>query len=141
MQPGPSKFVTKMVDVSALREILAHVAQSTRIILRCLSCGRDAQESSQTALSLLTDLLDILYRIRDQISWGEEKWPFHPKRLNSLHEVLKWFDSSMKTIELYFQPGGISVSHYRKHLLEESFLPRLEQYKTILLLAMQPDSK
>lgn len=130
-----------MVDVSTLREILAQVAQSTRIVIRCLSTGRDSQESSQTALSLLTDLLDILYRIRDQISWAEEKWLVHPKRLNSLHELLQWFESSMKTIELYFQPGGVGVCYFRKHLLEKSFLPRLEQYKIIFLLAIQPDSR
>lgn len=130
-----------MVDVSALREFLAQVAQSTRIVIRCLNSARDSQESSQTALSLLTDLLDILYCIRDRISWTEEKWLVHPKRLHALHELLQWFESSMKTIELYFQSCGVSICYFRKRLLEKSFLPRLEQYKIIFLLATQPDSR
>lgn len=130
-----------MVDVSAVRGILAQVAESTRIVIRCLSCGRDSQESSQKAFSLLTDILDLLYRIKDQINWAEEKWLVHPERLNSLYELLGWFESSMKTIELYFQPGGVGVCHFRKLLLEKSFLARLEQYKIIFILAMQPESR
>ncbi|RAK92185.1 hypothetical protein BO79DRAFT_62527 [Aspergillus costaricaensis CBS 115574] len=130
-----------MVEVSELRGDLVQVTQSTRIVMRCLSTGRDSQETSQKALTLLADILDLLYRIKEQISWGEEKWHVDPSRLVALAEMLSWLNSSMKSIELYFQPGGVSVAYFRKHLLERTFLPRLEQYKILLLLAMQPDSE
>ncbi|GKZ69196.1 hypothetical protein AnigIFM50267_004383 [Aspergillus niger] len=130
-----------MVEVSELRADLVQVTQSTRVVMRCLSTGRDSQETSQKALTLLADILDLLYRIKEQISWGEEKWHVDPSRLVALAEMLSWLNSSMQSIELYFQPGGVSVAYFRKHLLERTFLPRLEQYKILLLLAMQPDSE
>ncbi|KAG2025703.1 hypothetical protein GB937_002424 [Aspergillus fischeri] len=131
---------TETVTVHAVREELAHVTQSTRIVIRCLSSGRDTHESSQKTLSVMVDILDLLYRVNDQISWGEEKWFVHPARLSALAELLEWFSSTLKAIELYFQPGGVSVYYFRKHLLGGTFLPRLEQYKILLLLSMQPDS-
>ncbi|PYH53511.1 NACHT and Ankyrin domain protein [Aspergillus niger CBS 101883] len=130
-----------MVEVSELRADLVQVTQSIRVVMRCLSTGRDSQETSQKALTLLADILDLLYRIKEQISWGEEKWHVDPSRLAALAEMLSWLNSSMQSIELYFQPGGVSVAYFRKHLLERTFLPRLEQYKILLLLAMQPDSE
>lgn len=131
-----------MLDISALRQTLTHAAQSTRIVLRCLINGRDSQETSQRAVSLLIDILELLYNIKDQISWAEEKWIVQQTRLNSLGELLTWFNSTMKSIDLlYLQPGGVGVSYFRKRLLQMSFLPRLEKYKVIFLLAMQPDSK
>lgn len=131
---------TESVAVHAVREELAQITQSTRIVIRCLSSGRDTHESSQKTLSVMVDILDLLYRVKDQISWGEEKWLVHPARLNALAELLEWFSSTLKAIELYFQPGGVSVYYFRKHLLGGTFLPRLEQYKILLLLSMQPDS-
>ncbi|PYI05719.1 NACHT and ankyrin domain protein [Aspergillus sclerotiicarbonarius CBS 121057] len=130
-----------MVEVSEIRGDLVQVTQSTRIVMRCLSTGRDSQEISQKALTLLGDTLDLLYRIKEQISWAEEKWHVDPSRLAALAEMLSWLNSTMKSIELYFQPGGVSVTYFRKRLLERTFLPRLEQYKILLLLAMQPDSE
>lgn len=137
----------KMVDGPKVYRILAHVIQATRIVIRCLASGRDSQESSQRTLLLLVDILDLLYRIKDQVNdpWATttaEK-PFfkkHETRHHGLHEILKWFDSAMRTIESYFQPGGVGVCYFRKHLLEKTFLPRLEQYKIAFLLWMQPES-
>lgn len=130
-----------MVDVSAVRESLSQAAQTTRVVMRCLSNGRDCEEYSQRALTLLTDILDLLYRVKDQISWAMEKWFVEASRLYALHEVLGCFEMTMKSIELYFQPGGVGVRYFRKHLLEDSYLPRLEQFKIMLLLSMQPESR
>lgn len=136
-----------MTDSPTVRKTLAYVIQATRIVIRCLTSGRDSQEPSQRALLLLVDILDLLYRIKDQTGndiWitGEKKWIVqqHETRIQELCEILVWFDSTTKSIELYFQPGGVGVCYFRKHLLEETFLPSLEQYKTVFLLWMQPDS-
>ncbi|KAJ5294285.1 hypothetical protein N7508_009106 [Penicillium antarcticum] len=95
-----------MVNVSAVRESLAQVAQSTRVAMRFLNTGRDLPDSSLRALSLLTDILDLLYRIKDEITWAEEKWFVAVGRLRALAELLGWFGMSMRSVELYFQPGG-----------------------------------
>ncbi|RMZ47393.1 NACHT and Ankyrin domain protein [Aspergillus flavus] len=129
-----------MTDVQTVREDLSRATHSARIVMRCLNSGRDSQESSQRALTLLADILDLIYRFKDQISWGEDKWLIEPSRLAALAEILSWFDMTMKSIELYFQPGGVGVVYFRKHLLERTFLPRLEQYKVLWLLSLQPDS-
>ncbi|KAF9893577.1 hypothetical protein FE257_010889 [Aspergillus nanangensis] len=129
-----------MVDVQFIRETVSQVTISTRIVMRCLSTGRDSQDYSQRALSILTDILDLLYRVKDQVGWGEEKWLVEASRLDELAEMLGWLGSTMKSIELYFQPGGVGVYYFRKLLLEKSFMPRLEQYKVLLLLSIQPDS-
>ncbi|PYH83916.1 hypothetical protein BO82DRAFT_28630 [Aspergillus uvarum CBS 121591] len=129
-----------MVQLTTLHKDLVKVTQATRIVMRCLSTGRDSQETSQKALTLLTDVLEILYRIKDQTLLGEEKWHVDSMRLEGLGEILGWLQTTMQTIEHYFQPGGVNVAYFRKHLLERTFLPQLEQYKILLLLAMQPDS-
>ncbi|PYI32322.1 hypothetical protein BP00DRAFT_160003 [Aspergillus indologenus CBS 114.80] len=129
-----------MVQLTTLHKDLVKVTQAIRIVMRCLSTGRDSQETSQKALTLLTDILDILYQIKDQTILGEEKWHVGPMRLEGLGEILGWLQTTMQTIEHYFQPGGVNVAYFRKHLLERTFLPQLEQYKILLLLAMQPDS-
>ncbi|KAJ5311725.1 hypothetical protein N7476_007585 [Penicillium atrosanguineum] len=130
-----------MVNVSAVRESLAQATQSTRVAMRCLNTGRDSHDASLRALSLLTDILDLLYRIKDEICWAEEKWFVAVGRLRDLSELLSWFGSSMRSVELYFQPGGVSPFYFRKHLLDKSYIPRLEQYKIMFLLSMQPDSE
>lgn len=130
-----------MANVSTVRESLAQVAQSTRVAMRFLNTGRDLHDSSLRALSLLTDILDLLYRIKDEISWAQEKCFVGVDRLRALSELLGWFALSMKAVELYFQPGGVSVFYFRKHLLEKTYIPRLEQYKVMFLLSMQPDSE
>ncbi|KAJ5610667.1 hypothetical protein N7510_007386 [Penicillium lagena] len=130
-----------MVNVAAVRENLSLATQSTRVAMRCLNGGRDSHESSLRALALLTDILDLLYRIKDEISWAEEKWFVATARLRALAELLALFGSTMKSVELYFQPGGVGVFYFRKNLLEKTYLPRLEQYKIMFLLSMQPDSE
>ncbi|KAJ5175056.1 uncharacterized protein N7482_000933 [Penicillium canariense] len=130
-----------MVNVSAVRESLVQVAQSTRVAMRCLNTGRDSHDASFRALSLLTDILDLLYRIKDEISWAEEKWFVAVGRLRALSELLSWFGMTMKSVELYFQPGGVSPFYFRKHLLDKTYNTRLEQYKIMFLLSMQPDSE
>lgn len=130
-----------MVNVSAVRDSLTQAAQSTRVAMRCLNTGRDSHDASLRALSILTDILDLLYRIKDEISWAEEKWFVAVGRLRDLSELLSWFGLTMRSIELYFQPGGVSPFYFRKHLLDKTYIPRLEQYKIMFLLSMQPDSE
>lgn len=129
------------VDVPTLRAQLSQAATSARVVVRCLNGGRDLQESSQRAIMLLVDSLDFLHRLRDLVSFGEDKWLVDTHRLVALAEILDCFASTMKSMELYFQPGGVGVTFYRKLLLERTFLTRLEQYKVMLLLSMQPDSR
>ncbi|KAL4871361.1 hypothetical protein BDV12DRAFT_27628 [Aspergillus spectabilis] len=130
-----------MTDVQTLRGQLTQAAGSARVVVRCLNGGRDLQESSQRAVMLLVDTLDSIHRLKDQISFGEDRWLVEPPRLVALAEILECFASTMKSMELYFQPGGVGVTFYRKQLLERTFLLRLEQYKIMFLLAMQPDSR
>lgn len=134
-----------MPDDLTLRKTLTHVIHATRIVIRCLASGRDSQEPSQRALLLLVDTLDLLYRVKDEAldAWAaEEKWFMEKQglRFRDLDEILGWFDSMMKTVEFYFQPGGVGVCYLRKHLLERTFLPQLELYKIVFLLWMQPES-
>ncbi|KAL4761473.1 NACHT and Ankyrin domain protein [Aspergillus foveolatus] len=132
-----------MAEVQALRSQLTQAAGSARVVVRCLNGSRDLQESSQRAIMLLVDALDSIYRLKDQIGDGENKdnkYLVEPHRLVALAEILERFTSTMRSMELYFQPGGVGVTYYRKHLLERTFLGRLEQYKVMLLLSMQPDS-
>lgn len=130
-----------MVNVSAVRESLSQVTQSIRVAMRCLNTGRDSHDASLRALSLLTDILDLVYRIKDEITWTEEKWFVAVGRLRALLELLSWFGYTMKSLELYFQPGGVSPFYFRKHLLDKTYIPRLEQYKIMFLLSMQPESE
>ncbi|KAI9924577.1 hypothetical protein MW887_006850 [Aspergillus wentii] len=131
-----------MVDVPAIRGRLAQAARSVRAAMNCLGGGvRDSQEYSTKALLVLSEILDLLSRIRDQVSWAEEKWIVEQSRLNGLNELLRCFESSVRAIEIYFQPGGVGVRSLRKGLLERTFLPRLEKFKVVFLVAMQPDSR
>ncbi|KAL2863775.1 NACHT and Ankyrin domain protein [Aspergillus lucknowensis] len=129
-----------MSDVQPIRGLLTQATQSVLIVVRCLHGGRDIQGSSQRAVMLLVDTQDFLYRLKDRITRGEDKWLVESRRLAALAEVLACFSSTMQSMEHYFQPGGVGVAYYRKNLLEKMFLPRLEQYKVMFLLSMQPDS-
>lgn len=130
-----------MVNVSAVRDSLVQAAQSTRVAMRCLNTGRDSHDASLRSLSLLTDIIDLLFRLKDEISWAQEKWFVAAGRLRELSELLSWFELIMKSLELYFQPGGVSPFYFRKHLLDKTYIPRLEQFKIMFLLSMQPDSR
>ncbi|GES61464.1 NACHT and Ankyrin domain protein [Aspergillus terreus] len=130
-----------MVEVSVLRGRLTQAARAVRAITRCSCGGRESQESSQKALLILSELLDLLYQVREQLGWAVEKWVTAPARLNALDEMLSCFESTVRTIEVTFQPGGVSSRTYRKGLLERTFLPRLEQYKTYFIVTLQPDSR
>ncbi|KAL1989132.1 hypothetical protein VTN96DRAFT_3679 [Rasamsonia emersonii] len=128
-----------MVETPDLRERLARASQFTRIVMRCIGGGRDFPDTSQKALSLLCDLLDLLYRVRDQLSWADEKWIVYPARLDALNELLGLFESTLRMIEIYLHPGGVGAPEYRKKLLERIVIPRLEQYKVVFILSMQPE--
>ncbi|GAB1216423.1 hypothetical protein ATERTT37_005638 [Aspergillus terreus] len=130
-----------MVEVSVLRGRLTQAARAVRAITRCSCGGRESQESSQKALLILSELLDLLYQVREQLSCAVEKWVTAPARLNTLDEMLSCFESTVRTIEVTFQPGGVSSRTYRKGLLERTFLPRLEQYKTYFIVTLQADSR
>lgn len=132
-----------MATAKPLREQLTHAAGSARVVVRCLNGGRDLQEPSQRAIMLLVDILDTLHQLKDQLCCGaeDEQWLAEPSRLLALGEILDSFTATMKSMELYFQPGGVGVTYFRKHLLEKTFLTRLEQYKVMLLLSLQPGSR
>lgn len=87
---------------------------------------------------LLIDILELIYCIRDQFSSTEIKQGVGISRINELDEVLRWFDVTLKSMEVYFQPVGIGARYFRKHL-EKTFLPLLEQYKIIFILSTQPE--
>lgn len=130
-----------MVIVPERRENLSSVSQLVRIVMRCLGNGKDFPQVPQKALFLLCDILDLLYRVKDLINWGEGNWILHPSRTSALDELLNLLDSTLKTIEIYLHPGGVGVREFRQYVLDRLVVPRLEQYKTILILATQPDSE
>lgn len=130
-----------MLEASTICARLAQVSRSIRVIIRSLSGGRDSQESFPKPLQILCEILDLVYQLREQVSWAEEKWVVEQSRLESLSELLASFESSISALEFYLQPGGVGIRYFRKHLLERTFMPRLEQYKTILLVVMQPNTQ
>ncbi|KAJ5163243.1 uncharacterized protein N7500_005073 [Penicillium coprophilum] len=130
-----------MIDLPVIRGRLTRVAQSIRTVTRCIGGNKDSQESVQRATLLLCELLDLLCQIRDQLSWAEEKWVVDPSRLHTIDEVIRCFESTVGSIEMYFQPGGISTRSLRKRLLEIRFIPRLEHFKAMMILTMQPESR
>lgn len=129
------------VDVPELRENLVRLSQFIRVVMRCIGHGRDHPEISQKALFLLYDILDLLFRIKDLLNFGEEKWILQPSRVSSLDELLVLLESTLKMIETYLHPGGVGVRAFRQYVLDRLIVPKLEQYKTILILATQPDSE
>ncbi|KAL4815880.1 hypothetical protein BDW67DRAFT_60743 [Aspergillus spinulosporus] len=139
-----------MPDVKTLRSQLTQAAASARVVVRCLNNGRDLQESSQRAIMLLVDTIDSLHRLKEQMCCcgrdededeDKDEWIIRPARLAALAEILDCFAATMTSMERYFQPGGVGVTFYRKHLLDRTFLGRLESYKVMLLLAMQKGSR
>ncbi|OGE58278.1 hypothetical protein PENARI_c001G12521 [Penicillium arizonense] len=130
-----------MVDGPVIRGRLTRVSRSIRAVMRCLGGNRESQDGAQRAMLLLCELLDLLSRLQDQLNWVEDKWVVDPSRLRNLDEVLRSFESTIGSIEVYFQPGGITARSFRKRLLESTFIPRLEQFKVMMLLSMQPESR
>lgn len=125
-------------DELTVQKTLNHVIQEVHVVVRCLASERDSQDSSQRALLLLVDILGLLYHLKDEVS---SSWAVDVNRsLDRLYEVLVWFEATTKSMESYFQPGGVGVCYFRKCLLQDTFLPQLEQYKTAFLLWMQSDS-
>lgn len=134
-------FLSIMASHLAIRGRLTRVSRSIRLAVRCLGGIKESQEGSQRALLLLCELLDLLCRLQDQLTSAEEKWIMDVSRLRNLDEVLHSFESTVQSINVYFQPGGVSARLYRKRLLDDTFIPRLEQFKVILILSMQPESE
>lgn len=130
-----------MVEASEIRGRLTQAAQSIRAVTRSLGSARESQEATQRALLALSEILDLVYQLREQLSWADEKWVTAPARLCSLEDLLSAFDSTISIIEVNFQPGGVSSRASRKGLMERTFLPRLEEYKVAFLVAMQPESR
>lgn len=135
------EVLTKIPEISPICERLAQASRSIRGLIRYLSGGRDSQDLSPKASLILCEIVDLLCRMRDQLKCAEEKWMVEKPRLDALNELLCAFESTMSTIETYFHPGGVGVRYFRKQLLERTFIPRLELYKTILLVSLQPDSR
>lgn len=129
-----------MATSRAVRGRLTTVSHSIRVVLRCLGGSRDSQDISNRALLLLCELQDLLCRLQDQLTWAEEKWFVDSSRLLNLDEVLNSLESTIEAMDVYLQPGGVSARLFRKRLLENTFIPRLEQFKIMMILAMQPGS-
>ncbi|OQE22364.1 hypothetical protein PENSTE_c010G10384 [Penicillium steckii] len=130
-----------MASGQGIRGLITKVSRSIRAVLRCIGGNRDSQEGSQRALLLLSEFQDLLFRLQDQLTWAEEKWIVESSRLLSLKEGLHCFESTIEVMEIYFQPGGVSARLFRKRLLEDTFIPRLEHFKAMMVLAMQPETK
>ncbi|KAE8337056.1 hypothetical protein BDV24DRAFT_105720 [Aspergillus arachidicola] len=129
-----------MVEAAAIRERLTQTAQSVIAITRSFGTKQESQEVLQKVTLMLCEILNLLYQIREQLSWAEEKWVVAPARLNIIEEILGAFESTAKTMETSFQPGGVSSRMFRKGLIERTFLPRLELYKVAFLVLIQPES-
>ncbi|KAF7625823.1 NACHT and ankyrin domain protein [Aspergillus flavus] len=129
-----------MVEAAAIRERLTQTARSVIAITRSFGTKQESQEALQKVTLMLCEILNLLYQIREQLSWAEEKWVVAPARLNIIEEILGAFESTARTMEASFQPGGVSSRMFRKGLIERTFLPRLELYKVAFLVLMQPES-
>ncbi|KAE8134007.1 hypothetical protein BDV38DRAFT_256407 [Aspergillus pseudotamarii] len=130
-----------MVEAAAIRERLTQAARSVIAITRSFGTKQESQEALQKVTLILCEILNLLYQIREQLSWAEEKWVVAPARLNIIEEILGAFASTAKTMETSFQPGGVSSRLFRKGLIERTFLPRLELYKVAFLVLIQPESR
>ncbi|GAT20223.1 NACHT and Ankyrin domain protein [Aspergillus luchuensis] len=112
-----------MVDVHAVNCRLAQAAHSVRAAMRSLGGGRESQDSSHKAILAMSEIIDLLYQIREQLS-SDEKWTIAQARLNALEELLNSFEITIATMEINFQPGGVGSRVYRKGLLEQTFIQR-----------------
>ncbi|RAH78499.1 hypothetical protein BO86DRAFT_180589 [Aspergillus japonicus CBS 114.51] len=130
-----------MFEVPAISCRLAQAAHSVRAAMRSLANGRESQDSSQKALLVMSEILDLLHQVHGQVTWGENEWIVTQTRLGVFQELLCAFEITITAIETNFQPGGVGSRVYRKGLLEQTFIPRLEQYKFAFLVAIQPDSR
>jgi hypothetical protein len=130
-----------MVDRPMIRVRLARVSRSIRAVMRCLGGNRESPEGAHRAMLTFCELLDLLSLLQDQLNWAEDKWVVGTSRLRNLEEVTRYFESTIMSIEIYFQPGGIGARSFRKRLLEDTFIPRLEHFKVMMILVMQPESR
>lgn len=129
-----------MADVVEVKELLHQVCRYVRVVRRCLGGVRDHAETAEKAVSLLCDILELLYSVKDQLSGSNEKCPFDSSLLAAIHELLTLFEATLQLMERNFHPGGVGVREFRTYLLERTMIPRLEQYKVAFLLATQTDS-
>lgn len=128
-----------MVDVVEVKEQLVQVCRYIRIVRRCVGGVRDTAETSEKAISLLCDLLELIYTIKDQLSGPNDGCRLDLSRLSILHELLILFEATLKLMEVYLHPGGVGVREFRTYLLERNMMPRLELYKVAFVLATQAD--
>lgn len=129
-----------MEAVVEVKELLHHVCRYVRVVRRCVGGVRDHAETAEKAISLLCDLLELLYSVKDQLSGSNEICPFDSSRLAVIYELLTLFEATLQLMETNLHPGGVSVREFRTYLLERTMVPRLEQYKVAFLLAAQTDS-
>ncbi|KAJ5480659.1 hypothetical protein N7539_006553 [Penicillium diatomitis] len=129
-----------MATGPVVRGHLTRISRTIRTLVRCIGGNRENIENNTRALLLLCELQDLCCRLQDQLIYAEDKWITDSARLLSLSEVLASLDSTVELLDRYFQPGGVTARLFRKRLLETTFVPRLEEFKTMLLLTMQPRS-
>lgn len=129
-----------MATAIAIRTRLTRVSRTIRAILRCLGGNKEPQDNSPRSCLLLCETFDLLSRLQEQLTWAEEKWVLEPTRLHNLNEVLRSFESTTETMEIYLQPGGVSARSFRRRLIDNTFISRLEHFKVMMILALQPDT-
>lgn len=129
-----------MADIAEVNEVLLRVCRYVRVVRRCLGGVRDTPETSDKAASILYDILDLIYSIKDQLNGPDGIFVLDTSRLDGLQELLLLFEATLKYIEIYLHPGGVGVREFRTYLLERTMIPRLEQYKVAFVLAAQTES-
>ena len=128
-----------MEDVLAAVDQLARVAQFVHVVIRFLDDSKGIHISPQAVSSLLVDILELINRTKDRYSSGKKKPSISQPEYHALSEMLEWFQSTLRTIELYFQPGA--MQYFGQHLLEKTFLPQLQQYKILFILSTESESE
>jgi hypothetical protein len=128
-----------MADIAEVKEVLLRVCRYVRVVRRCLGGVRDTPETSEKATSILCDLVDLIYSVKDQLNGSDGVCVLDFSRLDALHELFLLFETTLKYMEVYLHPGGVGVRDFRTYLLERTLIPRLEQYKVAFVLAAQTE--
>ncbi|QGA20373.1 hypothetical protein EYB26_008075 [Talaromyces marneffei] len=129
-----------MADIAEVKEVLLRVCRYVRVVRRCLGGVRDTPETSEKAILILCDILDLIYSAKDQFNGPDGICFFDTARLDGLHNLLLLFEATLQYMEVYLHPGGVGVREFRTYLLERTLIPRLEQYKLAFVLAAQTES-
>jgi hypothetical protein len=129
-----------MADQVEVIELLLRICKYIRVVRRCVGGIRDMPDTTEKTISLLCDILELLYSVKDELNGPDGTCLLGSSRINTLHELLVLFEATLKLMEAYLHPGGVGVREFRTYFLERTVMPRLEQYKVAFILATQADS-